>query len=283
MIVYEDQFLELVTNMVDDYNVYGLAENIRNFRLGNNYTQTLFNADTADAVDANSYSTHPFYQETRYHDGRHSTAHGVYARNAHGQEWLMREKTLTYRAIGGSLDFYFLSGQSSTSTEVGNGRFGSSASSSALEVFREYQFGCVGLPAMQMYWAFGFHQCHWGWNTISDLKDVVEKYAAANIPLESIWNDIDLYQQHRVFTNDPIRYPSTGLKEFGDYLHERGQHYVALQDSNVYFPDPANETDVASYPPFTRGAELGIWIRDPRTGYFYIGENWPGYRYLKVQ
>lgn len=38
-LVFEDQFLELKTNMVNNYNVYGLAENIHDFRLGNNYTQ----------------------------------------------------------------------------------------------------------------------------------------------------------------------------------------------------------------------------------------------------
>jgi alpha-glucosidase (family GH31 glycosyl hydrolase) len=69
VLVFEDQFIEIVTNMVNDYNVYGLAENIRNFRLGNNYTQTLFNADSADSLDENAYGTHPFYQETRYYDG----------------------------------------------------------------------------------------------------------------------------------------------------------------------------------------------------------------------
>lgn len=38
-IVFEDQFLELVTSMVPDYNIYGLAENIHQFRLGNNLTR----------------------------------------------------------------------------------------------------------------------------------------------------------------------------------------------------------------------------------------------------
>jgi alpha-glucosidase len=69
VIVFEDQFIQLVTNMVDDYNVYGLAENIRDFRLGTNYTQTLFNADAPNVIDENSYGTHPFYQETRYWEG----------------------------------------------------------------------------------------------------------------------------------------------------------------------------------------------------------------------
>lgn len=271
VIVFEDQFIELVTNMVDDYNVYGLAENIHNFRLGTNYTQTLFNVDAPNPIDENGYGTHPFYQETRYWDGKPSTAHGIYARNAHAQEWLLREKTLTSRAIGGSIDFYFLSGQEADLAGK------DSNASTALEVFRQYQRGCVGLPAMHQYWTLGFHQCHWGWKSIDELREVVANYSAAQIPLESIWNDIDLYDQYRIFTNGLSGYPSEGMHELVDYLHSRGQYYVAIQDSNVYFPDPSNASDMASYPTFTRGAELGLFIRDPTTGYFYIGENWPGY------
>ena len=131
---------------------------------------------------------------------------------------------------------------------------------------------------MQQYWTLGFHQCHWGWKSISDLREVVANYSTAGIPLESIWNDIDVYDRTRVFTNDQAGYPSDGMHEIVNFLHERGQRYVAIQDSNVYFPDPANETDVESYPPFKRGADMDAFIRDAATGYFFIGENWPGYR-----
>jgi alpha-glucosidase len=65
---------------------------------------------------------------------------------AHGQEWLMRNKTVTFRAIGGILDLYFLSGQDDDGT------------SSALKTISQFQAECVGLPAMQMFWTFGFHQ-----------------------------------------------------------------------------------------------------------------------------
>lgn len=271
VIVFEDQFIELKTNMAKNYNVYGLAENIRNFRLGTNYTQTLFNVDAPNPIDENGYGTHPFYQETRYWDNASSTAHGVYARNAHAQEWFLREKSLTYRALGGIIDFYFLSGQESHLAST------NPSSSTALEVFRQYQKGCVGLPAMQQYWTLGFHQCHWGWKSVDELREVVANYSAAGIPLESIWNDIDLYDRYRIFTNDRNGYSVDDMHEFVDWLHSRGQYYVAIQDSNVYFPDPSNSSDGASYPAFTRGAALGLFIRDPNTGYFYIGENWPGY------
>lgn len=101
-----------------DYNIYGLAESIHPFRLGNNFTQTFWNAynlNNDQLPDVNGHSVHPMYLETRYGDTT-SLSHGVYARNAHAQEWLLRESALTYRTIGGSFDLYFFSG--TTPTEV---------------------------------------------------------------------------------------------------------------------------------------------------------------------
>ena len=52
VIVFEDQFLELVTSMVPEYNAYGLAEHIGNFRLGNNLTRTFYAADDGNPINA---------------------------------------------------------------------------------------------------------------------------------------------------------------------------------------------------------------------------------------
>jgi alpha-glucosidase len=146
-IVFEDQFLELVANMVPDYNIYGLAASIHGFRLGNNWTQTFWNAynlDNDQEIDVNGHDTHPVYVETRYGDANaSSTSHGVYARNAHGQDWLLRVDSLTYRTIGGSFDLYFLSGPTPK------------------EVISQYHTGIVGTPGLQPYWALGFNQCRW--------------------------------------------------------------------------------------------------------------------------
>jgi len=88
----------------------------------------------ADLGDSNLYGTHPFYLETRYDNASSSsTSHGVYARNAHGQDWLLRADNITYRTIGGSFDMYFLSGDTPK------------------QVIKQYQ-EIVGLPVMQMYW-----------------------------------------------------------------------------------------------------------------------------------
>lgn len=97
-----------------------------------------------------------------------SFSHGVYLRNGHGQDILLEPESITYRAIGGSIDLYFFQGP--TQPKV---------TSSYLKA--------VGLPALQQYWTFGFHQCRWGYKSWSDLQDVVDNYVKFDIPLETVW------------------------------------------------------------------------------------------------
>jgi alpha-glucosidase len=94
----------------------------------------------------NIYGHHAFYLDTRYHivdelTGEHTYAkvseanstqeyrsysHGVFLRNAHGQEVVMNPRGLTWRTIGGSIDLTFYSGPS------------------ALDVTKQYQRSTVG-------------------------------------------------------------------------------------------------------------------------------------------
>ena len=50
-LVFENQYLEFVTSMPSDYNVYGLGESIHGLRLGNNFTKTMWNTDVGDPID----------------------------------------------------------------------------------------------------------------------------------------------------------------------------------------------------------------------------------------
>ena len=154
--------------MVPNYNIYGLPDAIRGrFRLPNNYTQTFwnqYNEMNDKPIDANIHSVHPVSLETRYVN-RSSRSHIVYGRNLHGQEWILKPDTLTYRAIGGSFDFYFFS------------------DSTPEEALAQQQLGVI---QTQPYWALGFHQVHWGYQNWTVLQAIADGYAAANIPLEAI-------------------------------------------------------------------------------------------------
>ena len=203
-LVYEDQFIEFGSSLPENYNLYGLGEVVHGFRLGNNLTSTfrvsalcghcinvltgtLFAADVGDVVNANLYGSHPVYLDTRYfaknasgdlayvadatdRDVRYvSYTHGVFFRNAHAQDILLRLDGITWRALGGSLDLYFYSGPS------------------AEDVTKAYQHSAVGLPAMQQYWTLGFHQCRWGYQNWTRMQEVVDNFAKFEIPLETIW------------------------------------------------------------------------------------------------
>ena len=51
-IIFEDQFVEFTSPLPDNYNLYGLGESIHAWRLGNNFTKTMYNADVGDNIDA---------------------------------------------------------------------------------------------------------------------------------------------------------------------------------------------------------------------------------------
>ncbi|QIW98151.1 hypothetical protein AMS68_003669 [Peltaster fructicola] len=257
-IIFEDQFLEVKTSMVPKYNIYGLAAYIHSFRLGNDWTQTFWNAYNLandQEIDVNGHDTHPMYLETRYNSSGPSTSHGVYARNAHGQDWLLRDTSLTYRTIGGSLDFYFISG------------------STPKKVIAQYHTGIVGTPALQNYWALGFFQNRWSYQNWTNLQDVIDAYAAQNIQLEGVMSDLDYLKLNRIFTNNPGHYDIAPGQEFLARLHAAGQKYLPILDPNVYAP---NGTAADAYPTYDRGVALNAFIRNGNDSLYY-GSHWPGF------
>lgn len=162
---------------------------------------TLFNADAGDPIDENIYGSHPIYLDTRYykHDSETgkqvfvsdatdpketytSYTHGVFMRNAHPLEILLRDQSLAWRGLGGTIDLYFYAGPS------------------AKDVMKSYQLSTVGLPAMQQYWSLGFHQCRWGYTSWKELQYVVDQFARADIPLETIWGECLTFSPYRTNT-----------------------------------------------------------------------------------
>jgi alpha-glucosidase (family GH31 glycosyl hydrolase) len=71
-LVYEDQYLEISTELPDNAAVYGLGERVRALRLAEGIPYTMWAADEATPQNQNVYGSHPYYVELR--NGR---AHGV--------------------------------------------------------------------------------------------------------------------------------------------------------------------------------------------------------------
>ena len=142
------------------------------------------------------------------------------------------------------------------------------------EITAAYQMSAVGLPPMQQYFTFGFHQCRWGYANWTVLQSVVDNYEAFGIPLENIWTDIDYMSQYRDFDNDPVRFNYSEGEAFLSALHASGKHYIPIIDSAIYVPNPSNTSD--NYSTFDNGNATGAFITNP-DGSLYIGDVWPGY------
>ncbi|KIK64044.1 glycoside hydrolase family 31 protein [Collybiopsis luxurians FD-317 M1] len=265
-LIFEDQYLQLTSSLPLDTNIYGLGEVVsssgfrRNLAVNGGSIQTLWARDAGDPTDENIYGTHPVYIEHRFNETTsEAESHGVFLFSPSGGDIMLltppgaKQSLVQYRMIGGILDFYFFSGPN------------------AAAVIEQYG-ALVGLPSWIPSWAFGFHLCRWGYTSINETKAQVQAMRAANIPLEVMWNDIDLYHAFRDFTSDPVSYPGEEVRAFIQELTSNNQHYIPILDAAV--PVLTNASDV--YDPYSRGHELDVFVKNPDSSE-YIGQVWPGY------
>lgn len=305
-LVFSNQFVQLNSTLPEGHVISGLGEAVKGLTNPPGTVRTLYANDAADPVDGNIYGVHPFYIDQRYadlsetnpHQGPinasafpgvnwgnltnatlfnatllNSTAsnssfyenftplnkshtHGVWWRTLAAQEVIIEETSITWRALSGVVDLYFFSGPSPKN------------------VIQQYTT-LVGKPALQPYWALGYHQSRWGYKTVEELQSVVDVFAENDLQLETVWLDLDYMDNKKDFTNDPVNYPIDQFQDFIADLHDGDQKYVPLVDAAIYYPNPTNRTD-DNYTVFNDGIERDVFLKNP-DGLLYIGAVWPGY------
>lgn len=246
--VYEDQFIQ-ISSLLPSPFLYGLGEHVNPLLLDVNWTRaTLFARDQGNPEGLlNLYGVFPYYMSLE-NDGN---ANGVFLLNSNAMDIVLQPTpAITYRTIGGILDFYVFLGPTpdlvvSQFTEV------------------------VGLPYMPPYWALGFHLCRWGYGSLNGTMAVNEKMRQYGIPQDVQWNDIEYMDRHLDFTVDKNKWG--GLGDFVKTLHDKyHQHYIPIVDPGISSTQPRG-----SYPAYDEGLQMGVFINSSN-GETFIGQVWPG-------
>ncbi|XP_029433338.1 lysosomal alpha-glucosidase-like isoform X2 [Rhinatrema bivittatum] len=245
-LIFADQFLQISTALPSKL-LYGLGEHRSSFLHSLDWkTLTFWARDVPPMEDVNLYGTHPFY--LMLEEG--GAAHGVFLLNSNAMEVALQPApALTWRTIGGILDFYIFLGPDPAA------------------VIQQYQ-EVIGFPTMPPLWGLGFHLCRWGYGTSDETWRVVKDMRSEQIPQNAQWNDIDYMVGYRDFTFDPERFGT--LPQMVEDLHGHGQHYVPIVDPGISSTQPPG-----SYWPYDEGLKRGIFVNTSR-GAPLVGEVWPG-------
>lgn len=123
----------------------------------------------------------------------------------------------------------------------------------------------IGRSYIPPMWAFGYGQSRWGYKNESDIRAVAEEYKNAEIPLDSIYLDIDYMERYKDFTVDKERF--SDLKKLSDDMKSSGIHLVPIIDAGVKIEE--------GYDVYEEGKENNFFCKNSEGGDF-VGAVWPG-------
>ena len=123
----------------------------------------------------------------------------------------------------------------------------------------------IGRPALPPFWAFGWHQCRWGYKSTIDLENILENYMIYEIPLDGIWTDLDFLNNNRNFE---MSLTHLLTPNFVRKLHKIGKKFVPLLDYAI----PVDET----YKYYKLGKMSKSFLKSNYTKKDLVTYVWPG-------
>lgn len=275
-IVFSDQFIQL-SNRVPSKYLFGIGEHFDSFRKEITWKRyTLFNRDAPPLahVESSLYGSFAFYMMAE--DDADRSFHGIYLLNSNAMDIILQPTpAVTYRTVGGILDFFIFMGPTAKNVVQQN-------------------VNLIGRPVMQPYWSLGFHLCKYGYGSLDKTRETMQRNLDAGIPLDVQWNDIDYMDRYNDFTYDKKNFAD--LPKFVDELHRRGMHYIGIMVCNLtvifhcrIHPSEALNFNImtfdtqdaaisageeaGTYPPFDEGVKNKVLVLNS-TGDVFIGKVW---------
>lgn len=114
-------------------------------------------------------------------------------------------------------------------------------------------------------WAFGYGQSRWGYHTADDVREVVEQYRKNDIPLDSVYLDIDYMDQYKSFTVKEDAFPN--FPQFVEEMKEKNIHLIPIIDAGIKIQK--------DYSVYEEGVENNYFCKR-EDGSDYVAAVWPG-------
>ena len=141
----------------------------------------------------------------------------------------------------------------------------SSSVKEIIHLFREM----IGESYIPPKWGFGYQQSRWGYSCEEDFYEVAKKYEELDIPLESIYMDIDYMERYKDFTIDQKCFPH--FDQLVKDLKKKGIKLVPIIDAGVKVEK--------GYDIYEEGVEKGYFCKD-KNGNPFVAAVWPGHSHF---
>ncbi|MCC8046099.1 MAG: alpha-glucosidase [Clostridiales bacterium] len=127
----------------------------------------------------------------------------------------------------------------------------------------------IGRPYLPPRWAFGYGQSRWSYLSADEVRQVAAGFRENQIPIDSIYLDIDYMEGYKDFTINRETFPD--FEELVSEMRAQGIHLVPIIDGGVKVEE--------GYEVCEEGVKNGYFCQDENGENFTVGV-WPGLCYF---
>lgn len=133
-----------------------------------------------------------------------------------------------------------------------------------LDTFGQYTRLTGVAPLPQLY-TLAYHQCRWNYDNATDVKEVAARFEANDIPLDTMWLDIEYTDAKKYFTWHPTAFADP--MEMITNLSASGRHLHVIVDIHLMYD--------TTYPVHMDCVAQNLYTKTD-AGVDYVGDCWPG-------
>lgn len=242
--VVDEEQMTLTYRMAEHDRVYGLGENLRGINKRGWIYESKCTDDPNHMEEKRSlYAAHNFFVV----DG--SETFGVfvdYPGIVSFDIGYTKMEELKIQASDWNLDVYVITGMD------------------VKDIVKQFR-KMIGRSYIPPLWAFGYGQSRWGYRSEDDVREVVKAYRDLQIPLDSVYLDIDYMEQYKDFTLNQETFPD--FPDFVEEMKKENIHLVPIIDAGV--------KEEKGYPVYEEGIEKGYFCKK-EDGTPFVAAVWPG-------